>query len=75
MPDAKVIPILRPRKYRCSFETGSASAVAHVAVIAASFGVQVDVREAPPADHDEPQAPQPLSDLGSFSGDGVRLDL
>jgi hypothetical protein len=75
MPDAKVIPILRPRKYRCSFETGSASAVAHVAVIAASFGVKVDIREAEPSDHEEPPAPSPLSDPGSFSGAGVRLDL
>lgn len=74
MPDAKVIPI-RPRRYRCSFETGSASAVAHVTVIAASFGVRVDVREAEPSDHVEPPTPSPLSDPGSFSGEGVRLDL
>jgi hypothetical protein len=73
MPDAKVIQF-PPRTYRCSFETGSASAVAHVAVIAASFGVRVDIREEP-SDHPEPQAPSPLSDPGSFTGDGVRLDL
>lgn len=72
MPDAKVIPF--PRKYHCSFETGSAAAVAHVTVIAASFGVQVDIRQEP-SDREEPPAPSSLSDPGSFSGDGVRLDL
>lgn len=73
MPDAKVIQF-RPRKYSCSFVTESDTAVAHVAVIAASFGVRLDVREAEPSDVPESPVSSQLSDLGSFSGENVRLD-
>jgi hypothetical protein len=69
MPDAKILDFNRPRRYACSFATSSDAAVAHVA---ASFGVQLDVR-IEPTDSPEP-SPPPVQDLISFSGDNVRLD-
>lgn len=73
MPDAKVTPF-RPRRYSCSFVTESDIAVANVAVIAASFGVRLDVRLAEPSDAPDPPPSSQLSDPGTFSGENVRLD-